>query len=428
MWRRDGVGILDQALLCHVGYHREVNRNTWSAVTAASVAGPPKTLLGPKPLTLFLAFFRLGLTAFGGPAMVAYIGKLAVKERGWLSDESFRDGAALCQMIPGATAIQSAAYVGLRAAGGGGAAAAFVGFGLPAFLLMLLLSVLYQHGHDAAPVIAAFAGLQVIVVAIVANAALNFARGSLRSWQDGLLTAGAALALVFGFSPLLVIAAAGALGLLIYRGAASQVVTSHPQDHIERQGGRTAFVVTAAAAVALLALFFATPRLFDLSTLMMRVDLFAFGGGYASVPLMLHEVVSVRGWMDSKTFMDGIALGQVTPGPIVITATFVGYRLAGLLGAAIATISAFTPSFVILAGAVAHFDRLRRSVLFNRALRGVLASFVGLLVAVAIRFGLVAAWSLPAIVIALLAFIALRFRVNILWVVLAGAIVSALVL
>jgi chromate transporter len=361
--------------------------------------------------------------------MVAYIRRLAVQERGWLSEESFRDGAALCQMIPGATAIQSAAYVGLRSAGGAGAAAAFVGFGLPAFCLMLALSIVYAHAHDAAPVIAAFGGLQVIVVAIVANAVLSFAKGSLRGLADGLLAVGAAITLFFGVSPLLVIPAAAALGLLIYQGqVASEEAFGHPSQDVERRGGRTALLVAGGAAALLLALFFAAPRLFSLSALMMRVDLFAFGGGFASVPLMLHEVVSVRGWMDGKTFMDGIALGQITPGPIVITATFVGYRLAGLLGAALATISIFAPSFIILTGAVAHFDRLRRSLLFRRALRGVLASFVGLLVAVAIRFALVAPWSLPAIVIASLAFVALRFRVNVLWVVVAGAVVSALVL
>jgi chromate transporter len=89
-------------------------------------------------------------------------------------------------------------------------------------------------------------------------------------------------------------------------------------------------------------------NLFNLATLMMRIDLFAFGGGFASLPLMLHEIVNVRGWMDNKTFMDGIALGQVTPGPIVITSTFVGYMSYGLRGAIVATIAIFTPSLLMV--------------------------------------------------------------------------------
>ena len=161
---------------------------------------------------------------------------------------------------------------------------------------------------------------------------------------------------------------------------------------------------------------------------MLKVDIFAFGGGFASVPLMLHEVVAVRGWLDSKTFMDGIALGQVTPGPIVITATFVGYQIAGVLGAVVGTISIFTPSFLMVLVTVPYFDRLQHSLWFRRALRGVLASFVGLLVAVAINFGLAAAWSIPAVLIAAAAFAALRFKIDILWVVLAGAGLSAMIL
>jgi len=158
------------------------------------------------------------------------------------------------------------------------------------------------------------------------------------------------------------------------------------------------------------------------------VDIFAFGGGFASVPLMLHEVVDVHHWLDSRTFMDGIALGQVTPGPIVITATFVGYQVAGVLGALVGTIGIFTPSFLMVLVTVPYLDRLQHSLWFRRALRGVLASFVGLLVAVAISFGFAVSWSILAVVLALAAFAALRLKVDILWVVLVGATVSTLLL
>jgi chromate transporter len=161
---------------------------------------------------------------------------------------------------------------------------------------------------------------------------------------------------------------------------------------------------------------------------MIKVDLFAFGGGFASVPLMYHEVVQVRQWMGGKTFMDGIALGQVTPGPIVITATFVGYQINGILGAVVGTISIFSPSLFIVTAAIPYFDRLQRSVLFRRALRGVLVSFVGLLLAVTVNFARDVSWSTPAIVLAGAAFAALRLKVDILWVVLVGALISAVAL
>ena len=394
--------------------------------SANQIAGP--NVATPSTRRLFLAFLRLGLTAFGGPAMVAYIRDLAVKRKQWLSQESFEDGAALCQSIPGATAMQTAAYVGLRAGGPLGALAAFVGFGLPAFLLMLALSALYQAGRDFGPVLSAFRGLQVIVIAIIINAFLNFGRSSVKNWRDALLAGAAAAVLVLRANPILAIVGSAAVALVLYRGFHLPAPKPTSSQASIRHLMRWPLAILLLAAGALAALFFFNRRMFDLATIMLRVDLFAFGGGFASVPLMLHEVVAARAWLDDQTFMDGIALGQVTPGPIVITATFVGYQVAGLAGAVVGTLSIFTPSFLMVLATVPYFDRLQHSLCFRRALRGVLASFVGLLVAMAINFGLAVAWSIPAGLIAAAAFAALRFKIDILWVVLAGAAVATFVL
>jgi len=161
---------------------------------------------------------------------------------------------------------------------------------------------------------------------------------------------------------------------------------------------------------------------------MFRIDLFAFGGGFASVPLMFHEVVEVRRWMDGPTLLNGIAMGQVTPGPIVITATFIGYLLHGFLGGLVATVSVFLPSFMIVIAIVPYFDRIRNSPYFSRVLMGILCSFVGLLLTVTIRFALNIPWDLPRLVITLGAFIALLKKVDILWVVLIGTGISLIVL
>jgi chromate transporter len=167
-------------------------------------------------------------------------------------------------------------------------------------------------------------------------------------------------------------------------------------------------------------------QLFDLAVTMLRVDLVAFGGGFASVPLMQHEVAEVRGWMSVRTFMDGIALGQVTPGPIVITATFVGYLCRGIPGAVVATMSVFSPSFLMVALIAPHFDRLQRLAAFRGATRGALLSFVGLLAAVTVQFGLATSWTVNTTILAVAAFVALRLKVEVLWVVLAGVVVSLL--
>jgi len=380
-------------------------------------------------LRIFIAFLRLGSTAFGGPAMVAYIRELAVIKNRWLSEQSFADGTALCQSIPGATAMQTAAYAGLRAGGPIGALAAFAGFGLPAFILMVVLSAAYQVSRDFQPVLSAFHGLHGIVIAIVAHAALNFGKSTLKNWRDIILASGAAIYLILHGSPILSVIFVAAVALFLYRGYDLQMKPGHAG--AERAGRRSlqfAGVLLLLLMVGLAALFILNRQLFDLATLMVRVDLFAFGGGFASVPLMLHEIVDARHWLENKVFMDGIALGQVTPGPIVITATFVGFNIAGIRGAFAGTIGVFAPSFLMVLITVPYLDRLQSSLLFRRALRGILASFVGLLGAVTINFSIAVAWSVPMALIVAGAFIALRLKVDILWVVLAGAAISVFVL
>jgi len=379
---------------------------------------------------LFFAFFRLGMTAFGGPAMVAYIRQLAVHEKQWLSDNSFKKGIAICQTIPGATAMQAAAYAGLRGGGPWGAVAAYLGFGLPAFMLMVALSAAYTRTHDLPAIVSLFNGLQVIVVAMVANAAINFGRRYIKIGQDvflGVLSAGF---LASGGSPIIAIAASAVLGSFLYKklylrenGA---VVSPETGNHWRMV--RPALLLSLAAATGVLVLYLIDNELFSLALLMLKIDCFAFGGGYASVPLMLHEIVEVQQWMSSKVLMDGIALGQITPGPIVITATFAGYLLASIPGAIVGTISIFTPSLFLLLLVVPYFDRLQHNAVLQRGLHGILVSFVGLLLAVTIRFGMVIHWTLLSFLVALCAFTALRFKVDILWVVIIGAAVSAVIL
>jgi chromate transporter len=184
------------------------------------------------------------------------------------------------------------------------------------------------------------------------------------------------------------------------------------------------FLLTSAAGLALL--FFLQRDLFHLAVLMSKIDLMAFGGGFGSVPLMFHEIVEVRSWMDGPTFLNGIVLGQFTPGPIVITATFVGYLVKGFPGALVATIGVFLPSFLILIGVAPWFDRVRSAPWFTRAIGGILCSFVGLLLTVTIRFGLNVHWDWTHAALSAAAFAALFFKLDILWVILAGTAISAL--
>lgn len=378
----------------------------------------------PSYSKLFFAFLKLGAGAFGGPALVEYIRKLSVEQKSWLDNDAFNEGVALCQSIPGATAMQMATYVGLKTNGISGAVLSCSGFVLPAFLLMLAFSALYTHFHDLPHIISVFAGLNIIIVAIMVNATYSFGKTSLKDYKDvGLAVISAGL-LWIGVSPFLVVAGAALLGILVFKGEG--LVASSAGRETALFHMKHILFLSIALVSGFVFLYFFSNKLLRLSVVMFKVNLFAFGGGYGALPLMLHEVVNVRGWMNNKTFMDAIALGQVTPGPIIITSTFVGYLVDGLSGAIVSTLSSFASSFFILITAVPFFEKLRISRYFYSITRGVLVTFVGLLLYVSVNFFLAIQWDIIKTIFALLALLALFYKINILYVVLAGIPISIL--
>lgn len=393
----------------------------YSAANGGS--GQPRPSPGPGAAAIFGSFLRLGITAFGGPAMIAHIREVSVLRNKWLTGETFKDGVVICQSVPGATAMQMAAYVGLRVGGVRGAVASYAGFGLPAFLLMLALAVFYSGSRELPLVVSLFLGLQVMVVGIVANATFHFGREIGKKPVDLALAGVAATLFWSGVSPFAVIVGAGFAGAFFFKDPAffpSSAVKAGDAGKVPRP--IVVFVVLACAGVA--GLYFADRKLYRLAVLMLRIDLFAFGGGFASLPLMFHEVVNAMGWMDGKTFMDGIALGQVTPGPIIITATFVGYLVRGFPGALVATAAIFTPSFVVLVAVTPFFDQLKKTRHFSGATRGILASFVGLLFYMTIRFAVAVPWDAVKVLFGIAVIVALARKVNILHVVLIGSALS----
>jgi chromate transporter len=379
----------------------------------------------PSNKELFFSFFKLGWTAFGGPAMIVHIRKMAVEQKQWLDETTFRNGVALCQMIPGATAMQAAAYVGFKTRSVFGAGASFIGFALPAFLIMVVLSAAYAKGHSLPPIISAFKGLQVIVTAIVAHAAFTFGKTWLKDWRGMFVALMAAAMFGLGINPILVIIVAAMSGLGLHGKETSPSIQAIVPEH--RYPYKPFLFILLIAAIAFALLFIFLRPLFDMAFLMSRIDLFAFGGGFSALPIMFNEVVHVRGWLDSLTFLDGIALGQITPGPIVITATFIGYLLYGYSGAIIATIFIFLPSFILVIALEPYFAKLQRSRYFSRAIRGILYSFVGMLLSVVIHFALNITWDIPRILFAIATFTALLFNVKLPWVILIGTGISVIV-
>jgi chromate transporter len=242
---------------------------------------------------------------------------------------------------------------------------------------------------------------------------------------EGAIAAATAGAFLAGLSPALTVVVAVALGALVL----PKIGPSAPIDErLNYRSFRFPLVLLGAGLAAASLLFVADAGLFTLMAAMAKVGLFAFGGAYGSLPLMLHEVVDLRHWMDPASFLDGFALSQVTPGPILTMATFIGWNVAGLSGAVIATVAIFFPSFVVLTAAVPVLDRLRGHRLTEPAMRGAAASLVGLLAVMTYRFGILVPWSVPTVAFAVGAFGLLLARINPLWVILGIGAVAPLIL
>jgi chromate transporter len=372
-----------------------------------------------KLTTLFFSFFKLGFTAYGGPAMVAYIRKLAVEKKKWLDNEAFQESLAIVQTIPGATAIQVAGFVGLITRGILGGIISFIAFGLPAFFLMLLLSYIYVSIHNLPEIKTIFSFLQVVVISIVINALISFAKPSIKSKAETFLAFFSFTLYLLKVNPFFIIISCFLLSQIVFKDISTS--KSYVSKKFNVIGILSILLVVAAG---LLVLYFLDKFLFELSIVMMKIDLFAFGGGYASLPLMLHEVVDRLHWIDTKTMMAGIALGQLTPGPIVITATFIGYLLKGFLGALIATISVFTPSFVMLVLAFEISEKIKNLQVFLRAKRGLIASFSGLLLFTSLNFANSVDWSFFKLIFALISFIAIYKGLNILYILIFTVLIS----
>jgi chromate transporter len=375
--------------------------------------------------SIFISFLKLGFSSFGGPAIVPHIQRMVVERKKWLQDEVFRYGVAICQILPGVITMNTASYAGLKIRGMAGAALAFTGFGLPVFILMLVLSILYIKFNSLPSIISIFTGLKMIIIAIMAEATLSYGRKTVISWREIIITLFAAILFWLGINPILVIIAAAIAGIILYFRTSIKPLTS--ESETDAYSLKPVLFIIAIVILALVSLFIFNQDLFTLAAVMMRISIFSFGGGYTSVPLMFHEVVEVRHWITESMFLDGMVLGQITPGPFAMTATFVGYAVYGLPGAIITTLSMLLPSFIITVLVVPYFARINRSPYFNKAIYGILCSFVGLLITVTIRFATGIEWGIIPIIFTVAAFIVLLFKIDILWVVLGGAVISVLI-
>ncbi|HKR02836.1 MAG TPA: chromate transporter [Pyrinomonadaceae bacterium] len=441
---------------------------------------------------LFLSFLKIGLVGFGGGlAVIAQIRTLTVNHRNWLTDKEFVEGFALAQSLPGTSAGNAATYIGLKLRGWRGAAVSMIGFILPSMLMMIGLAILYRHFSNLPNTERLFHGLNGAVVALIIVTAWRIGRNTLsKQWQWVVATLSCLTVALFGATVIEVVLAAGIIGIFIDSFAEKQIkkwrsarsVSSRRRERIasrllsqrreRRARQKQAFVggyltraladerVRRAAGIdeekkeladagsdgdgslppakttlrSIGVLGVAMPvlaklgLLLALSTVFLRMGAITFGGGFVMIPLIESEVVKSRHWLNKQEFADATALGQVTPGPVLITATFVGYRVAGTLGALVATVSIFLPSFLMTIAAGSSLRRFRNNEIVQSFLRGVTPAVVGLLVAAALSIGRAGIHTWIGLLIAgVAAFVLVRFRPNAFWIILGAGVFRFLI-
>lgn len=356
-----------------------------SALPAAPAIGRAGSLAA-----LVRYFLRLGATGFGGPiALVGFMQRDLVEERGWFTADEYREGLALAQLAPGPLAAQLAMYLGWARGGAAGAAVVGVAFVLPSFAMVIALAVAYLHFGGLAWMQGAFYGIGAAVIAIIARSVVKLARLTLA--RDALLWGlGAVAALVTAWTEseiVWVFLGAGLLALLV-RGAPG----------LRRSGAALALLppalVTglhgpaAGATLRRIAWYFA------------EAGSFVFGSGLAIVPFLHGGVVKELGWLSERQFLDAVAVAMITPGPVVITVAFIGFLVAGPAGAALAALATFLPCYLFTVVPAPHFRRWSRVRGVRDFVDGVTAAATGAIAGAAFVLGRRALGDLPALVLA----------------------------
>ncbi len=358
-------------------------------------------------------FLRLGTTAFGGPAAhIAMMHDEVVTRRRWLSDERFLDLLGATNLIPGPNSTEMAIHVGLLRAGWPGLIVAGTSFIVPAMLIVLALAWAYVRYGATTAGQALLYGIGPVVVSIVAVALLTLGRTAVkRSWLlvgVGILVF--ALYLV-GLNELLLLASAG-IGVALTRAAGRARTDEHPTLLPLLVGVLPLAAATEATSVALWRVFLE----------FLKLGAVVYGSGYVLFAFLQGDLVDRLGWLTQQQVLDALAVGQVTPGPVFTTATFVGYLLGGVSGALVATIGIFLPGFVFVALLQPIVRLMRRSRWTGDLLDGVNVGAVGLMAGVTLQLARTAFVDAPTVLFGVVALVVLlRWRPNSGWVVLAGA-------
>src|SRR5580704_7224706 len=354
-------------------------------------------------LTIAREWGRMGCIGFGGPpAHIALLRALCVDRRGWMSAREFEDGVAAANLLPGPASTQLAIFCAWRLRGPRGALVGGACFIVPGLIVILALSAVFLAAHPPVWIKGAAAGADAAVPAVALSAAIGLAPASWRRigaarpararWAAFLLIGGVAAALI---GPFLVL-------VLISCGLVEMLLRAPPRVSPRRHPGMLLPLVAAPAVAA--------GGLLSVAGVAFKVGALSYGGGFVIIPLMQHDAVHTYHWMTSAQFLSAVALGQVTPGPVVQTVAVVGYAAAGIGGALLAALVAFAPSFVFVLAGGSRFDRLRRNASVQAFLTGAGPAAIGAIAGATIPLGLALShlWQVGVLAVAAALLVGLR--------------------
>lgn len=372
-------------------------------------------------LEVGLLSLRMGLTAFGGPAAhIAMLRDEIVTRRKWLSDQHFLDMLGATNLIPGPNSTEMFIHTGFVRAGWPGLIVGGAAFILPAMLMVLALSWAYVRYGSSPQAEWLLYGIKPVIIAVIAQALLGLGRRAVKGWLTAVVGA-AVLGLYFwGVNVLLLLVGGGLLVMLLenrarFKSGGTAVWLALPS---ALSGSNALHLIALAAAPFSLGVLFLT---------FLKIGAVLYGSGYVLLAFLHADFVTRLGWLTEQQLIDAVAIGQLTPGPVFTTATFIGYLLGGLPGGLIATAGIFLPSFFFVAVSNPVIPRLRESPWAGSFLDGVNVAALGLMAAVTIQLALAALIDPFTLILLLAAGVLLfRYRVNTTWLILGAGLASLL--
>ena len=341
-----------------------------------------------------LGFLKIGATAYGGPAIMGVMQAEFQERRQWTTKPHFLEGLALVNVLPGATATQLGIFLGHVRGGWWGGLLAGLCFAAPGFVVMLGLTVAYGAFGVSPIVRGALYGLGPVVLAIFFAALFRLGKSAVRSWTQALIAAGAAVAaLVSPLGAAAILLLAGGVGLFLFHGKRAGVIAL-----VALMIALALLPLVAVSPLAPPATAAPVPSLPRIAALFAAIGAFTFGGGLSMIALMEEHVVDRLHWLTPREFVDGLALGQLMPGPVLMVAAYVGYKTLGLGGALVAAAASFLPSFALMLALLPVFDRVRNLAWARAAMQGIVPSVIGVMAVALARMAPHAAPDPPAIV------------------------------